>query len=276
MSDEELQFDPDEIGPWSEIKLEVIRKYASAYSRILSAQGYFRHHYVDAFSGAGLHLSKEGRRPIEGSPIIALRTRPPFRGYHFIDMNSAKIQHLRQKAGDHPDARYYEGDCNDILLKQVFPQLLRDRYMRCLCILDPYGLQLDWQILQTAGLSGRIEIFLNFPIMDMNRNVFRKNQDSVSAANVERMNRFWGDESWRSIAYNVQQDLFGPVSEKTDNETIAEGFRQRLKNVAGFQYVADPLPMKNSRGAVVYYVLFASPNATGAKIVSEIFDRYRD
>jgi hypothetical protein len=34
--------------------------------------------------------------------------------------------------------------------------------------------------------------------------------------------------------------------------------------------------MRNTRGAVVYYLFFASPNRTGAKIVSDIFNTYRD
>jgi len=40
--------------------------------------------------------------------------------------------------------------------------------------------------------------------------------------------------------------------------------------------VPDPMPMRNTRGAVVYYLFFASPNATGAKIVSDIFNKYPD
>lgn len=49
----------DEIGYWSEVKLEIVRKYASAYSTILSKQQYIKRHlYIDAFAGAGVHISK--------------------------------------------------------------------------------------------------------------------------------------------------------------------------------------------------------------------------
>jgi hypothetical protein len=34
--------------------------------------------------------------------------------------------------------------------------------------------------------------------------------------------------------------------------------------------------MRNTRGAVVYYLFFASPNRTGDKIVRDIFNKYRD
>jgi hypothetical protein len=34
--------------------------------------------------------------------------------------------------------------------------------------------------------------------------------------------------------------------------------------------------MRNSRGATVYYLYFASAKAVAAKIVSDIFNKYRD
>ena len=65
----------DEIGNWSEVKLDIINEYASAYSRILSAQTKltFYHIYIDAFAGAGLHISKETGELIQGSPLNALQ-----------------------------------------------------------------------------------------------------------------------------------------------------------------------------------------------------------
>lgn len=36
------------------------------------------------------------------------------------------------------------------------------------------------------------------------------------------------------------------------------------------------MPMRNSKGAVVYYLYFASPNKTGGKIVTDIFNTHRD
>lgn len=41
-------------------------------------------------------------------------------------------------------------------------------------------LHLDWQVIQTAGNMRSIEIFLNFPIMDMNRNALWHNSDQPS------------------------------------------------------------------------------------------------
>jgi three-Cys-motif partner protein len=129
--------------------------------------------------------------------------------------------------------------------------------------------------METAGKMRSIEIFLNFPTMDMNRNVLWKNPEDVSAEQVDRMNRFWGDNSWRSAAYS-RPNLFNFDMKSEDaNQAVVDAFRQRLREKAGFSYVPEAMPMRNSRGFVVYYLIFASANATGGKIVTDIFNKYR-
>jgi three-Cys-motif partner protein len=275
-------FKADEIGYWSEVKLDIIRKYATAYSTVLCSnkQKRFYHVYIDGFSGAGVHVSKMTQESVPGSPVNALEVCPPFKEYHFIDMNSRKIEALRKLVADRTNVYLYDGDCNSILLKKVYPQVTYDQYRRGLCLLDPYGLHLTWEVVKTAGQMKSLEIFLNFPVMDMNRNVLWRNQDDarIRPEDVQRMNAFWGDESWRNVAYSPspQTSLFGETElKKETNETIAEGYRDRLKKVAGFKHVPAPMPMRNSTGAIVYYLFFATQNSTGLKIVENIFDKYR-
>ncbi len=85
----------DEIGVWSEVKLAIVREYASAYSRILEAWRRDKLNrlswiYIDGFAGPGYHLSKTTGERVEGSPVIALKTAPPFHEYHFIDTEPAR------------------------------------------------------------------------------------------------------------------------------------------------------------------------------------------
>jgi three-Cys-motif partner protein len=115
--------------------------------------------------------------------------------------------------------------------------------------------------------------------MDINRNALRRNPNKASADSIDRMNRFWGDESWRQVAYveSPQKNLFGEPSDlvKQDNDTIVAAFRERLRKVAGFAFVPEPLPMKNRNNAVVYYLFFAAANKTADKIIRGIFGKYR-
>jgi three-Cys-motif partner protein len=241
----------DEIGYWSEIKLDIIRDYAKAYSTILAAQEKprFHHVYIDAFAGAGVHLSKTTGTEVEGSPVIAVNTQPPFKEYHFVDLDGLKVGKLRSIFGKRPDIHIHEGDCNEVMLNEVLPKVRWEDYRRGLCLLDPYGLHLNWEVIRTAGQMKTIDLFLNFPIMDMNMNVFWHHPEAVAEADIARMNAFWGDESWRNIAYKPVQNLFGPEDEKTDNETVAAAFRERLQKVAGFSNVPEAMPMRNTKGA---------------------------
>jgi three-Cys-motif partner protein len=194
----------DEIGYWSEIKLEIIRKYAAAYSTILSTRTRprLKHLYIDAFAGAGIHLSKSTGEFVRGSPLNALYVKPPFVEYHFIDLNSSKTGHLRGLIGERSDVHVYEGDCNTILLNEVFPRARYKDYRRALCLLDPYGLHLDWNVIATAGQLKTVDMFLNFPVADINRNVLWSNPQGVREQDLQRMTAFWGDESWRNSAYS--------------------------------------------------------------------------
>jgi three-Cys-motif partner protein len=266
----------DEIGYWSEIKLDIILKYATAYSKIMDSQKSIRAYcYIDAFAGAGVHITKGTREPVPGSPLNALMVEPSFTSYFFIDLDGDKVQLLRELVADRENVDVYQGDCNPILLHKVLPTIRYEEFQRALCLLDPYGLHLDWDVIYAAGQSRAIEIFLNFPVMDMNMNVLWGNPEKVSKDQVARMDRFWGDGSWRQAAYRKTQGLFDTIEEKTSNDAVADAYRQRLKTIAGFQYVPEPMPMRNTKGAIVYYLFFASPNKTGDKIVRDIFDKYR-
>jgi three-Cys-motif partner protein len=247
------------------------------YSKILTANGFY-HLYIDGFAGPGSHISSSTREPVPGSPLIALRTDPPFREYHFIDADPARADQLRTYAG--PGVHVYTGDCSEILLNRVFRRARYEDRRRALCLLDPYNIDLSWEVVAAAGRMKSIEIFLNFMVMDMNMNVLLREPASAEPTQVARMTRFWGDDSWRRIVYeeNPQQDLFRDaelVKAADANEKIAEAYRRRVVDVAGFAYAPRPLPFVNKLGRTIYYLFFASPNDTGRKIVEQTFDKYR-
>jgi three-Cys-motif partner protein len=132
--------------------------------------------------------------------------------------------------------------------------------------------------MQQAGQSGAVDMSLNFPVMDMNRNAIWKNPEGVPQDGIDRMDRFWGDNSWRQAAYALspQYNLFSePERVKQDNDAIVTAFRERLKKVAGFSFVPEPLPMRNRNNAVIYFLFFASAKPGAEKIIEEIFSKYR-
>ena len=281
-SNQPSQLQLDAVGRWSEVKLEIVRKYAQAYTTILTNSSFpLAPIYVDGFAGAGQHESRRTGSIIDGSPKQALETKPPFSRLHFVDIDPERVNALRAMTVGRDEAKVWEGDCNQILMEKVFPLELGSSKTRLLCFLDPYGLHVYWELFQRAGQSEHVEIFLNFAVLDMERNVFRRNTEKVSEKDLERMRRFWGDDSWKEIVYRRQEGLFEEmeIKEKGAADAIAKAFRERLKEKAGFGYVPEPVPMRNSRGGLLFYLFFAAPETRGGrigeKIVSDIFNKYR-
>ena len=60
---------------------------------------------------------------------------------------------------------------------------------------------------------------------------------------------------------------FGPLSPPTITQ-------RRLREVAGFKEVPEPIPMRNRKNAIVYYLFLASQKKTGAKIARDIMKKY--
>jgi three-Cys-motif partner protein len=264
----------DEVGDWSELKLEILRKYAGAYTTILRSKG-LRPIYIDGFAGAGQHISKRTRELIPGSPLNALNVASPFDEFHLVDLKQERVDNLRKLTADRRNVYIYSGDSNELLVSKIFPTVRYNEFKRALCVLDPYGLHLDWRVIKAAGASNTIEIFLNFPVMDMNMNVLLWRPETAATDDLLRMNSYWGDESWRSAAYKGEATLFGVQEEKQPNEAIAAAFGKRLKEVAGFTHVSPPAPMRNSMGAIVYYLFFAAHQPAADKILKEILEKYR-
>lgn len=273
----DLPFKFDEIGYWSQLKLEIVEKYGAAYTKAFAGSPNLKKYYIDAFSGAGVHVAKGTKTRVEGGPARALKITPPFDGYYFIDLDADKTGYLRSMCGDRRDVNIHTGDANSYLIRRILPTIQYKKFTRALCLLDPYGLDLDWNVIQQAGQSKAVDMFLNFPVMDMNRNAIWRNPDQVPKSGIDRMNRFWGDESWRQAAYgeSPQGNLFGTEMVKQRNEQIVTAFCERLKKVAGFNFVPEPLPMRNTKNAIVYYLFLASPKAVAQKIILDIFKKYR-
>jgi three-Cys-motif partner protein len=273
-------FQFDEIGRWSELKLEIVEKYGAAYTTAFSGRRgrNLEKYYIDAFSGAGVHLSKETGRQVEGGPARALKVRPPFDHFYFIDMNPEKTAYLKILCEGRKDVDIVADDATFYLTHKLLPNIQFEKFNRALCLLDPYGLHLDWEVMRQAGQTRAVDMFLNFPVMDMNRNAIWKNPERAPQDGIVRMTRFWGDETWKQAAYadSPQYEFFSnPDRVKQDNDAIVAAFRERLIKVAGFSFVPEPLPMKNRNNAVVYYLFLASPKPVAERIIEGIFAKYR-
>ncbi|HCS91297.1 MAG: three-Cys-motif partner protein TcmP [Thiohalocapsa sp. PB-PSB1] len=245
-------------GPWTLIKLDVLRQYLSAYTTALKKQA-FELVYIDAFAGSGDFSPGSGESQQVGSVRIALDT-PGFHRYCFIEQNSRRYRELEAIKQQHPEKQIelFRGDAN-----QVLPDLLRTlspKNWRGVVFLDPYGLNLDWTTLESIASSQLLDVWYLFSLSGLYRQAAKRmaNVDEHKAAALDRC---LGTEKWREAFYRKSRQL--TLFDDPDIERFAEvdAMEQfvlsRLKET--FPAVMKPLRLPRE-GAPLYSLFFAMSN----------------
>ena len=109
--------------------------------------------------------------------------------------------------------------------------------------------------------------------MDINRNTLRSRLANADDTDIAAFIAFWGSDNWKDLMY--QSDLFGDLDKIGSNEKLAMAFQKRLKDIAGFKFVPEPILMHNSKGGPLYFLYFASHQSVAEKVVVDIFKKHR-
>ena len=270
-----------EIGEWSVLKNEIIDKYTQAYLTIMNHPNQdwcTSTLYVDAFAGAPENRLRGTKEIVPGSAKRALSWMPGFSEYYFVDADPVRAQLLRELAQDRPDVTVFNEDGNSVLMSHIVPRLQRQYKRRGFVLLDPYGLQLDWNVVKSLGFTNSADVAINFPTMDINRNAARRDPLALNEIDALRMTKWWGSEIWKEQFYGKGPRLLvgEPKIQKTvNNEDIVDLYRTRLLNEGKFRFVTQPFETTNKKNATLYYLLLASNNETAVRIMDEILDKYR-
>ena len=88
---------------------------------------------------------------------------PPFDHFYFIDMNPDKTAYLMALCKGRHDVDIVTDDASLYLTRKLLPTIQFEKFNRALCLLDPYGLHLDWEVMRQAGQSTSGRHVLKFP-----------------------------------------------------------------------------------------------------------------
>lgn len=275
-------------GNWTNKKLENVKKYLIAYTKIFKSNPRAKHFktiYIDAFAGTGYRkptgsetdsvflpiFSEEDVQSFyEGSVKLALNIEPRFDKYIFIEQDTDRFSELEKIKNEYPlfskDILIKKADANNYLQKICEKVDWRD--FRAVIFLDPYGMQVEWNTIRKIAETKAIDMWLLFPLgVAVNR--LLKRNGKLSPNITDKLNSLFGSDDWKNVFYREEEivSLFGLENQKikvSDFGKISDYFVSRLKTI--FPGVAEnPLPLYNSRNNPLYLLCFAAANERGAK-----------
>lgn len=285
-----------EVGPWAKEKLDALGKYLNAYTKILRRQtqlclkGYV---YIDAFAGTGrakirgpqateqLSFSplgfpniEDGEETfIEGSPRVALGIKHPFTHYVFIEEDEQRCRSLKNLRRQHSDKKIYIRNCDcNAYLQKLMNRMDRNKW-RGVIFLDPYGTHVSWETVRVLGERKLFEIFVNFPLMAINRLSYKIGEE-IPANYRNTLNAYFGSEEWFRLIYKKRTDMFdsvGYTKKQNAAKILTDFYKQKLRSK--FQYVSAAHLICNSKHSPLYCLIWAGHNQTGYRIADYVLSQ---
>ena len=266
---------PEFGGPWTQEKLDILRRYLTAYTTALKKQP-FTLSYIDAFAGAGVYRANHEYAEYEvfhkGSAAIALDIRDkPFDRLVFVEESYGRIQSLQELAGQNTgrDIWILQGNAN-----LEIPRLCDNMGSadRAVVFLDPYATEVSWDTVKAIAGTKKIDCWILFPLMAISRMMPRGREPNEAMAN--QLDRIFGGRHYWQENYqdSSQLPLLDSVPQRErdqGSEHIANSYKGRLRSV--FHSVAEPRRvLRNSRNGPLFELFFAAGNPRGAGTAVEI------
>lgn len=256
-------------GVWTRIKLSILQDYVHFFTTALRKKG-FTLHYADAFAGTGSQSAKTKNghdllipsEDFEGSVRVALGLKHPFDVYHFNDLSLDHVAELHRLASDYPErtVRISQQDANEFV-KSFCGHLSHND--RAILFIDPYSTELEWETLHHVARSGRIDLWMLFPLSALLRMTPR---GGVKPEWEAKLNKLLGTDQWIKELYRPKpspriDDLFGGESEdeieRLNVEGVSNYIRERL--MQQFAFAAQPVTLYNN-GHPLFLFCFAVSN----------------
>lgn len=246
----------------TEVKHQILRKYLTAWTRILLYR-YNKLHYFDCFAGKAMY---DGER---GSPLLALDV---------AEDNSEKVGEFHLTFNDLNDENYSEmvkavneerrGGSQNVFVEfenqkfeDIAPEIIKSNKFKnipSLVFVDPFGygtapFESVSEIMEFGG--GPNEVFITFMVGKIRR--FISDPDKEDA-----ITRALGTNDWTHIReLNESENI---------EEEILKLYTSKLKDNSEINYVFPFQMMHPDRRLTAYYLIHATKNFKGLKVMKDI------
>lgn len=244
------------VGVWAKDKHSYISRYIEATKAVRSSflppRGLGGAAYIDLFAGPGLSCVRETEEIIEGSPLIAVEhASAPFTKLIFCDIDKENSDTLRERTrGDDGRIHVIPGDCNIVCeaVMEFVPEFGLN-----IALVDPFAPSgLHWDTMKVLGSANRMDFIITFHSGAIKRNLKKDGYESV-------IDRAIGNSSWRDV-----------VREPRDVVKLIGIMRGLMLELGYEQENVRSFGITNSKGVVMYHLMFAAKHRLGNKIWNSI------
>jgi spore photoproduct lyase len=248
------------VGAWAKDKYFYLKRYFEIFTSAMKDKWKGELYYIDLFAGCGKCRVRETCEEIDGSALVSVSVKYPFKKYFMVELDSDAVKALRKRVEKTPykdRVKIIEGDCNEKIEKIIAE--VQERSLS-LAVVDPTGLHIKFETLRklTGGL--RIDLIITFPEgMDIKRNLSKFIKQSHSI-----LDDYIGDEGWRQLFAKHIKDINQLTSSHIEKSLI--GYYRKNLGKLGYGEIksGDEILIRSSqKNLPLYYLLFASKNLLG-------------
>lgn len=291
-------------GEWTDMKLDAFEKYVKAYLTIMkkyATENSWKLFYFDAFAGNGsreaipeevnnTEVTLFGDKEIEeiteqasykGAAECVLGCNIDgfsFDYYYFVDKNEKSLQTLEEKLKKtFPDKAkcmaFKLGDANERILELV-DYVKSHPKCAVLILLDPFGMQLNWETLQVLKDIKHIDLWILVPSGVIINRLLTRNGKIMCPERLEKSFGMSIDKIQNYFYTQVKEpSLFGEITRQQKRDGTINKIAQLYLDLLRGEFahvIEEPLILRNSMNCPIFHFVFASHNKIGVKIASEI------
>lgn len=223
-----------------------------------------RRYYIDPFAGPGICRIKGATAEIDGSPMLAAKSKAKFTDYFLADKNAESLSALEQriaglKLPEQPNVRYYQDDANAAIAK-ILDDLPPAGSSLGLAVFDPWGWDFSFDAIAKLAHGRRLDLVVNFPIGYIKRNWERE---------MPGLDKFMNGTNYkRPFQSAMRRQSPGEKAARV----LLDSYSDELKTI-GYSNIRDNVRVDNSRNLTLYCLIFASKHELGATYWDKVTNR---
>ncbi len=223
-----------------------------------------RRYYIDLFAGPGVCHIRGTTTEIDGSPMLAAKSKAKFTDYFLADKNSETLDALEQRITklalpDQTRVHYYNDDA-DAVVEKILGDLPPAESSLGLAVLDPWGWDFSFDAIANLSHERRLDLVVNFPIGYIKRNWEKE---------LPQLDRFMNGAGYKR---RFQDAMRRQSPGERPARVLLDSYSDELKNI-GYSSIRDNVVVDNSRHLTLYCLIFASKHERGVDFWDKVTNR---